>query len=350
MSYTVPIALLCFVLALGGCATNDYIGPPEDAGNSEDDDAGVGPSNSSPGDGPGDGTSDGTGDGPGEGCIDRDGDGFGEGCVAGPDCVDLDNAINPDADEICDGKDNDCSGFADDGLDCGSECIDADGDGYGPNCDLGLDCDDTDGDRFPGNPEVCDGKDNNCDQNVDETFSELGQPCVSGLGACEREGTYVCGVDADVECSATPGPSSAERCNGIDDDCDGMVDDGLNCDSCTEDPYEPNDSSGTGTQLNAGQSLSAVRCPDDQGGTNDWYQLGTLSAGTTVTLNLEFSHADGDIDLDLYEGGTFAAASASETDDESITYTMQSNARLDARVYTLVGLGVRGVSYTITRQ
>ncbi len=326
------IVLFAVCTLVSGCATNDYFGPPTDDGGSDESDAGGSNSSNNSGN-----------------CVDRDNDGYGDGCALGPDCVDLDNAINPAANEICDGKDNDCSGLADDGLDCGEDCIDNDQDGRGTGCALGLDCDDNDGDRFPMNTEVCDGKDNNCDGNVDESFSNLGQACTSGLGECARSGTFVCGVGQMEECSAMPGQPSAEVCDNADNDCDGSTDEGLNCDSCTEDQYEPNDRSSTGTPLNQGQSLQATRCPDDQGGSADWYRLGTLTAGTTVTINLDFSHADGDLDLDMYEGGLFAAVSASESDDESITYTMASTAVLDVRVYTLVSIGVRGVNYTISR-
>ena len=336
MSYIHCFIFLLFSAALTSCATNDYFGPPsDDAGQHSDSDAG------SKDDSPGNSA---------DRCVDRDSDGFGDGCQSGPDCVDLDNAINPAASEICDGKDNDCSGLADDGIDCGDECIDNDRDGFGTGCDLGLDCDDADGDRYPGNSEVCDNTDNNCDGNVDEPFSMLGSACESGLGECTRSGTFVCGAGLDAECSATPGNATPETCDERDNDCDGMVDEGLNCDGCTEDVYEPNNRSVNGTALNTGQAIQAQRCPADQNGSDDWFRLGTLSAGTTVTVNLSFSHADGDIDLDMYEGGAFAAASASETDNESITYTMSASGVLDVRVYTNVNLGSRGVSYSISWQ
>jgi hypothetical protein len=344
MSYIARIALCAAILAATACATNDFLGPVEpdaESNSSTDTDAGSGKADT---------TANNT-DEPNvaNGCVDADSDGWGDGCAAGPDCDDADNAVNPAANELCDGKDNDCSGLADDGIDCGEECVDNDADGYGPGCDLGLDCDDNDGTRFPGNAEICDGLDNNCDGNVDETFTLLGDACTSGLGACMRSGTFVCGVGGGEECSAMPGTPSAEICDDIDNDCNGSVDDGLNCDSCVEDSFEPNNRSTAGTPLNAGQSLQATRCPDDQGGTNDWFRLGTLSAGTTVTVNLSFSHSDGDLDLDMYEGGAFAAVSTSETDDESITYTMNATAVLDVRVYSLTTLNVRGVDYTISR-
>jgi hypothetical protein len=50
---------------------------------------------------------------------------------------------------------------------------------------------------------------------------------VSGVGACEAPGTTVCAADGQgVLCGATPGTPTLESCNGLDDDCDGAVDQG----------------------------------------------------------------------------------------------------------------------------
>jgi hypothetical protein len=73
--------------------------------------------------------------------------------------------------------------------------------------------------------ETCDGADQNCNGFADETFPELKATCHAGLGACRREGAYVCNAAGDgVECNAVPGPEVPEACNGIDDDCDGATD------------------------------------------------------------------------------------------------------------------------------
>jgi len=59
-----------------------------------------------------------------------------------------------------------------------------------------------------------------------------GQSCSSGIGACERTGTMVCAADGSAYiCSADEGVPQAEICNGIDDDCDGVVDNGAVCPS-----------------------------------------------------------------------------------------------------------------------
>jgi hypothetical protein len=113
---------------------------------------------------------------------------------------------------------------------------DADGDGYG---DEGIkvcvgatppagyvikktDCDDTLAVVHPGAEDsLCDGLDNNCNFQIDEGFQPYDTFC--GLGACARMGTAECisGVFTD---SCTPGAPSAETCNGVDDNCDGTVD------------------------------------------------------------------------------------------------------------------------------
>jgi len=130
---------------------------------------------------------------------DGDGDGFfgGEGlclCEAtethtsavSDDCNDADDAVHPDADEVCDGADNDCNLTIDDSpIDGDVYYVDVDGDGYGTPFEGGIefrfcddpgagysttddDCDETDADRHPGADEVCDGIDNNCSDEVDD--------------------------------------------------------------------------------------------------------------------------------------------------------------------------------------
>ncbi len=142
-------------------------------------------------------------DGKYEQCVceyfpDADGDGYGD-AEANPvtgtnppsghvgnndDCDDGDASVHPGATEVCDGKDNNCNGQVDEGGVCGTSQTwyeDADGDSYGnPNrtkvsvqkpdgyVSIAGDCDDGDASVHPGATEVCDGKDNNCDGQIDE--------------------------------------------------------------------------------------------------------------------------------------------------------------------------------------
>ncbi len=111
--------------------------------------------------------------------LDSDGDGS----VLPDDCDDNDNTVYPGAQELCDGKDNDCDGLTDEDL--FTFYFDFDEDGYGDpaitiqGCTAPLgysdnneDCNDLCSECFPGNPEVFDSLDNDCDGQVDDGFTD----------------------------------------------------------------------------------------------------------------------------------------------------------------------------------
>ncbi|MBZ4399291.1 MULTISPECIES: putative metal-binding motif-containing protein [unclassified Myxococcus] len=221
---------------------------------------------------------------------DEDGDGYvailgGE--KGGSDCDDRDSGRSPAQVELCDDKDNNCNGVSDEGFDK-KWYLDEDGDGVprGPDfvssCTSPgakykhhvegqlFDCTDTGPDAekiFPGNPEVCDNIDNDCDDVVDNGFAPRGVACnaeCQGVTVCSNDGTaVVCsqaagryyypdrdgdgqgdwGTQSTIKCGLEPpdpgtvpndddcddlDPAArtglAEVCDAIDNNCDGVVD------------------------------------------------------------------------------------------------------------------------------
>lgn len=100
---------------------------------------------------------------------------------------------------------------------------------------------------------------------------------------------------------------------------------------CTEDEFEPNDTSATAPPLWPGSYPGLSLCPGD----DDFYAIG-LVVEDRVTVSLSFAHAEGDIDLTLLgPSGAVVASSASSTDDESLTYVAAQSGlyRIRARLF-----------------
>ncbi len=119
----------------------------------------------------------------------------------------------------CDGKDNDCDGAVDEGCACSDGQSQACGQNVG-ECKAGTqtclagtwgNC----AGEVTAQPEVCDGKDNNCDGAVDENLT---RPCANACG----NGIETCSGGVFATCTA-PKPSQ-EICDGLDNDCDGTID------------------------------------------------------------------------------------------------------------------------------
>ena len=198
--------------------------------------------------------------------ADVDGDGFGDPAVetvacdtpAGyvdnyTDCDPSDDTVYPGAPETCDDQDNDCDGAVDDSpVDAPTWFIDEDDDGYGTSAltmtdctpDEGFvassdDCDDDDWAINPGADEVCNDIDDDCDGVVDLDAVDGGvfYYDADGDGYGSGESSFRCSpddawVDNDDDCNDDDAgiyPSAEETCDGIDENCDGVTDDGAEC-------------------------------------------------------------------------------------------------------------------------
>jgi len=239
--------------------------------------------------------------------LDSDSDGYGdpgttqEACflptgysINNLDCDDGQASAHPGGIELCDDLDNDCNNSIDDGaLDAGTWYPDADGDTFGAaagstvacnqpsgTVSNSLDCDDspTGAGNFPGNTETCDGTDNNCNVIIDEGFDVDG------------DGVTTCGVDGnsgttDDDCNDLDGnnfPSNIESCDNQDNNCDTVADEGI---------------LGTGP-LCAGLSCEAILNasnnstndgtywidPDSSGAFETWCDLNTSDGGWTLAI------------------------------------------------------------------
>ena len=131
--------------------------------------------------------------------------------------------------EVCNGLDDDTDGLVDEGFRLGA------------TCNLSIERCQLEGVLVCGNnglaecrtnttvpmSERCNNSDDDCDGLIDEDF-EVGVPCTTAIGQCAVQGRSVCTDDGlHVVCDAETRPPETESCNELDDDCDGLVDEGF---------------------------------------------------------------------------------------------------------------------------
>ncbi len=102
--------------------------------------------------------------------------------------------------------------------------------------------------------ESCNGQDDDCDEQVDEDWPTLGDPCSAGVGECQASGQVVCATDGlDVICDAVPLPAGPEICDdGLDNDCDDEVDE--DCDGAAV----SDEDSGCGCRVGPGAPTASL--------------------------------------------------------------------------------------------
>lgn len=275
-----------------------------------------------------------------------------DGSAADVDCDDGDATRFPGNPERCDGFDEDCDGVADNlAIDAVLTYSDLDEDGFGDpasgfsSCVApvrgvpdGTDCDDTDASVFPGAYETCDGRDEDCDGAVDvgaiDARTRYPDADADGYGddaaavtSCDAAG-LVDGRDCD-DGDTTIFPGAEERCDGVDTDCDGLLD--VNA-TDGEAWYADADTDGYGDPERAaivdcaadGRAPNRYDCDDadaalnpDAGGCGLWGERSAADAGVTLLGLVEgdavgtFHHAadlDGDGVAELLLGAPSADA------------------------------------------
>jgi hypothetical protein len=165
------------------------------------------------------------------------------------DCNDSNGQINPSANEVCNSIDDNCNSQTDEGLTFTTYYSDLDNDGFGSGAGTSLcsnpgagystnalDCNNANSSINPSATELCNSADDNCNSQIDEglLFQNYYQDFDGdgfGFGAptslCTSQTGYVNNAFDCNDFQAQVNPIAQEICNGIDDNCNTLVDDGL---------------------------------------------------------------------------------------------------------------------------
>jgi hypothetical protein len=208
------------------------------------------------------------------------------GCVEGqvPTCDPLEGASM----EVCDGLDNDCDDQTDEDLgtqSCGmGACFHSE-----PNCQGGqfVTCDPFEGMSM----EVCDAVDNDCDGVVDDGFGQV----TCGQGICEHT-IDQCVNGVPQVCNPTQGAVTEVCGDGLDNDCDGSVDEMCACMPAPVNPANLSDNAplSCGDTLmmswtDAGFGSYEVEIDQNEGGGTTWTASGVSVTGNSATYTIPMS-------------------------------------------------------------
>ena len=161
-------------------------------------------------------------------CVDTDDDNDGD--PDATDCDDVNDATFTGATEACDTIDSDCDGslvdtFANFDGDADPDCVDTDDDNDGdPDA---TDCDDVNDATFTGATEACDTIDSDCDGSLVDTFANFDGDAQPNCTDADDDN------DGDPDTSDCNDANKAiytgavEICNGIDDNCNSVIDEGV---------------------------------------------------------------------------------------------------------------------------
>jgi len=278
-----------------------------------------------------------------------------DGHTALTDCNDQDASIHPNAEEVCDGIDNNCDMQVDEGVSM-TLYADIDGDTFGdPDASDNLceeaegyvadntDCDDDNDTIYPDAPELCDELDNDCDTEVDEDLDQT-------YYRDQDEDTYGNADDTVVDCAPPEGyvadntdcaddddtihPNANEICDDeIDQDCDGFdaqcnIDDWMDLDSDADMVIRGNSTSLTGNEVSLINDMDGDGRAEVVIASSNWKDAGGTKSGlvTVIDFNegasyrgiLELHEEDDDHDYWVFEpeaGGDILGSSVASAGD-----------------------------------